>query len=393
MTGETPRANRDRMGYAALCGLFFAWGFASVIVDMTVPFLKDFFGLGYMQALLVQSSYFLAYLFLARASGELTVRIGLRGGVLVGLMLMFAGAVSIAGATHLERFEPILPGMFTLAAGVTFLQVAANPLAAGAGAATSMAQRLTFAQAFNSLGTVAAPLFASTVLFGEAQSLDGLAPVRGAYLIVAGLLTLLGVSTLVFLQRGGAPAPLADGAQEAPRTPLVLGAAAIFLYVGAEVSISSTLINYLGAPTIGADPARAAALASIFWGGALLGRFCGAPLLRKAGASDVLFWAAAGACALASLSSFTGGLVAAASILLIGLFNSVQFPTIFALATAGRSPQDKARAAGWLCTAIVGGGISPLVFGAIADMAGLSWALLAPALSYAYIAWYARYAA
>lgn len=394
-------ARRKYLSKSVLAMLFFAWGLVSVLIDMSIPVFKGAFELSFQQAFLVQFAFFTAYLFLGRLSGAIVARLGLRTGVLIGLGLMITGALSIVPATFSGTFNYVLPAIFAIACGITFLQVSANPLAAGMAGGSKSAGQLTLVQGLNSLGTFAAPFVASLLFFmGPHDGPADMAGVRLTFTAIAVLLVLLAGLIFTLLQTPQRPKP--ENAAGTPTTqtpaggtvPLIMGMAAIFVYVGAEVSISSTLINFLsGDNVLGVSAKTAASLAGIFWGGALIGRLFGSPILVRFGAARVLTICTLTASALLVCSGLSSGRMAAACILGVGLFNGVQFPTIFALSISGRSEENRARASGWLCTAIVGGGIIPLLYGRVADTAGLSAALIVPALCYIYICLFARVAA
>lgn len=382
-------------GRLTLLALFFVWGMVGVLVRMTVPQFKQVFDLGYRDAFLVQSAFFLTYLVFARASGTITARIGFQRGVRLGLGLMGLGALGLALATLIEQFTALLPSVFLLASGITFLQVAANPLAAVEGRLRTAAGNLTFAQAFNSLGTVVAPVVAGLTFFGTPSA--SLEPVRNLFAVIGLLVLVLGliagwtlhesnprVSPPVTVERT-APGP-------AELRLLIGGVMAIFLYVGAEVSITTTLINLLESEhSIAVDRATGAGLTALFWIGMMVGRFAAAPLLVRFDRSRVLFWAALLSALLCFIAASSAGVIGASAALSIGLFSGLQFPTIFAWASADLEPESRARAAGWLCTGILGGGVIPLFYGAVADSFTLQAALSVPAACFVGIAGFARY--
>lgn len=377
-------------GRITLLAVFLTWGVVGVLVRMTVPHFKAAFELGYRDALLVQSAFFITYLLFSRAGGAITARIGFRNGAMLGLVLMGLGALGLAAATYAGEFVALLPSIFVLASGITLLQVSANPLAAVEGHLRSASGNLTFAQGFNSLGTVAAPLIAGVAFLGTPDS--ALEPVRVLFVGVAVFVLLLALLARLTLRENDAaqsPRPeegRALGAVEAAR--LRAGVAAIFLYVGAEVAITTTLVNFLeGELAISRD--GAAALVALFWLGMLAGRFLSVPALLRFERQNVLAATAVLAALLCLIASTAGGGAAAIAILAVGLFAGPQFPTIFAIASADLEPQARAKAAGWLCTGIVGGGVVPLLFGEVADRFSLAAALWVPALCFGGIALFA----
>ncbi|MFB7881408.1 MFS transporter [Brevundimonas diminuta] len=377
-----------------LAVLFFTWGTVSVLIRTVTPHFKVAFDLSYRDALLLQFAFFLAYLVLSRTAGRITARMGFRSACMLGLMLMAAGSASLALSTLTHQFLALLPSIFILASGVTFLQVAANPLAAAMGGSRSAASNLTFVQGFNALGTVAAPFIASIAFLGSLQVGDimDLSPIRNLMLGVAmALLALCLIARKAFSAQPITEAPPEAGGvgplDAYARRRLVAGTMAIFAYVGAEVSIAAVLINLLEEDGIlSLTRNQSGPLTALFWGGALVGRFLGAPILMHAPRGQVLAAAALIAMGLSLVGLFGAGVVAGACLLAIGLFNAIQFPTIFAIASSDLEPPARAKASGWLCTGIIGGGLLPLVLGAIADSADLQTALIVPAVCYAYVA-------
>jgi MFS transporter, FHS family, L-fucose permease len=387
--------------------LFFVWGFATVLVDPLIPKLKALFTLDYTEVMLTQFSFFIAYFAVSLPAGMLIARIGYVRGIVVGLLLMALGCSLFSPAASLGVFPGFLLALFVMASGITTLQVAANPLIALLGPPHGAHSRLTFAQAFNSLGTAIGPYIGALfILAGGAAPLGADAPpaalaakrsaeahaIEGPFLAIAGGLVVLAlIFFLARRQRVGAAAQAAAGRKDLalfvqPR--LLCGALSIFAYVGAEVSIGSLMINYLSdSRTIGADLVTAGKLLTFYWGGAMVGRFIGAFVLTRIEAGTVLAACALGAAALASISALSAGMLAAATVLAIGLCNSIMFPTIFTLAIEGLG-HDTPRGSGLLCLAIVGGAIIPLLTGSAADHLGLSFALFVPALCYLWIAAY-----
>jgi len=395
--------------------LFFAWGLATVLIDSLVPKLKALFQLNYAEVMLTQFCFFLAYLLMSLPAGALLARVGYVRSILVGLTVMAGGCLLFTPAAKAGTYAGFLLALFVMASGITLLQVAANPLVALLGSEQTSHSRLNLAQAFNALGTFVGPLLGSWLILrhGLAAPADlaGLTPealatyrktqahdVQGLFWGIAA-----GLAVLVLLfwrfrffraeverrQAGGTPV------LELLRRPrLALGILSIFLYVGAEVSIGSVLTNYLMLPAVlGLGAASAGNCVSLYWGGAMVGRFIGSAVLRRAAPGLVLACCAAGAALLACTSALGTGLFAAAAILAVGLCNSIMFPTIFSLAIEGLG-EDTPRGSSMLCVAIVGGAVVPVLTGHVADQAGLAWALLVPALCYLGIAGYgllARY--
>lgn len=391
---------------ALVVALFFIWGFATVLVDTLVPKLKASFSLSYAEVMLTQFSFFLAYLIVSLPAGALVARIGYIHGIIVGLVLAAVGCVLFAPAAALGIFPGFLLALFVLAAGITILQVSANPLIAILGTRETSHSRLTLAQAFNSLGTTVGPwVGAAFILAANTPPASDAPPaafaayrqaeaqaVQTPFLGIAAVLIVVAAS-FWFSRRAAASFPDKPEALEAALTPLkkprlALGALSIFLYVGAEVSIGSLLINYLmQSSTLGVDPATGGRLISLYWGGAMVGRFLGSAVLRRVAAGTVLAACALGAAALAATSAVSVGMVAAVAVLAVGLCNSIMFPTIFALAIENLGDETP-QGSGILCLAIVGGAVVPVVTGFAADRVGLAAALFVPAACYLWIAIY-----
>ena len=387
--------------------LFFAWGFATVLLDTLVPKLKGVFDLSYTEVMLTQFSFFISYFLFSIPAGLILSRIGYIRGAVLGLVVMAAGCGLFLPAASLGLFPAFLIALFVMAAGITMLQVAANPFIELLGPESTSHSRLTLAQAFNSLGTTVGPWIGAMLILRRGVTIDthGLSPtalaaarqaeaqsVQLPFLIIAGMLAALAIAFWL-LRKSPAPAVAGQAKLSAilallGRPRLVLGALAIFVYVGAEVSIGSLLTNYLMQPSVLAIAAqRAGELVSLYWGGAMVGRFVGSYVLQRVRPGFLLAGCAVGACLLALTSSFSTGEVAAFSLIAVGLFNSIMFPTIFSLASeklGAETPQGS----GLLCMAIVGGAILPLATGALADTTSLATALLIPAAAYVWIAAY-----
>lgn len=386
--------------------LFFAWGFCTVLVDVLIPKLKATFSLGYAEAMLTQFCFFLAYFVVSIPAGLLISRIGYLRGIVLGLLVMAGGCLLFAPAASMGWYPAFLAALFVLAGGITIVQVAANPLAAGLGDPARAHSRLTLAQAFNSFGTMLGPLFGSALILAAgvsepAPGMDAAAlaalrveqagHVRVPYMIIAAVLVLL-AALCWWMRRSPVPEVRAVGHGDYLRLlkipKLSLGALSIFLYVGAEVAVGSALVNYLIMAGATSSEHSAGNLISVYWGLAMVGRFIGSWVLRFVAPGLVLAVCATGAAVLGLLAATTlEGTAAAVAILSIGLFNSVMFPTIFTLSIDGLG-EDTAGGSGILCLAIVGGAIVPLLMGLAADRIGLALALLVPVACYACIAGY-----
>lgn len=398
---------RTLLAFAAVTSLFFAWGFITSNNDPLIVALRAAFSLSYSEALLTQIVFFLAYGLLSLPAAWLSGRTGPVDMIIASLALMALGCLAVVLGTMTASFWPILAALFLVASGYTALQVSANPLAATLGSPSHTHFRLNFAQSFNSLGVVLGVHFGSLVMLGgpalaagpgagagrQAALLDA---VDQAYLVMAamlGLLFLLFICLRGFLGRVAPkqvqPAPAGMFDALASRWA-VFGAVAIGLYVGAEVSIGSIMINFLNQPDVLDMPLEEAGnhLANFYWGGALVGRLLGTLLLVRIRATRLLAACGLAACLLCLAVLAASGPVAGYSALAIGLFNSIMFPTIFTI-TLERSAVSHSATSGLLCLAIFGGAVLPLLVGATADMFGLSAAFAVPLAGYAVIAAFA----
>jgi FHS family L-fucose permease-like MFS transporter len=402
MTTDTSAGARRPTGLQAFVfALFFAFGGITSLNDVIIPKLKALFTLSYAEAMLVQSAFFAAYFIVSIPAAALVRRIGYMRSAVAGLLTMSVGGLLFVPASLQGRFGLFLLALFVLAAGITTVQVVANPLISMLGPPATASSRLTFAQAFNSLGTTLFPYVGSILILGSLASVDpaklsgeALTAFRNADTqIVArtyvGLaLALCVLAALVWSQRKRLverPAKhvsilRAFDLLAQPR--FAFGALCIFLYVGAEVSIGSLLVSYLmQADVFGLSPADAGKHVPWYWGGALVGRFIGAYVLRIFVPGKVLAAAAAGATGLLLLSANGAGSVSGWSLLAVGLCNSIMFPTIFSLASEGLGPRA-AEGSGMICVAIVGGAVVPLITGRSADFWGLKAALAVPGACY-----------
>jgi MFS transporter, FHS family, L-fucose permease len=391
--------------------LFFIFGGITSLNDVIIPKLKGLFTLNYAQVMLIQSAFFAAYFLISIPAAAIVTRVGYMRAAVIGLMTMTAGCLLFVPASSSGLFVTFLGALFVLAAGITIVQVVANPLISMLGNPATAHSRLTFAQAFNSLGTTVFPYVGSILILGSLATVDpttlsgralDLFRARETQVIVR---TYLGLATALALLAGLvwlARNRLAETPSEAPtfrhaltllrRARFGFGTLCIFLYVGAEVAIGSLIVNYLmQASVLGLDQEKAGEHVPLYWGGAMIGRFVGAYLLRVFSPGKVLAAAAAAVIALLLVSANSTGAVSARSLLAIGLFNSIMFPTIFSLACEGLGSRA-AEGSGIICVAIVGGAVVPLLTGHAADLAGLKAALAVPALCYAGICGFGVYA-
>jgi FHS family L-fucose permease-like MFS transporter len=361
--------------------------------------------------MLTPFAFFISYGVVSLPGAALVARAGYGRSILIALGTMIAGCLVIPVATAVQQYELVLIALFIIGSGITVLQLAANPLAAVLGSPERSHFRLTFSQAFNSLGTVISPWLGSKLMLSDGVFASGAAAadvaVRRAvslrkidmsFLLIAGMLALLAVFIWRFASRlnrsAPPPAPAGDSVLHALRSRwALLGAAAIFLYVGAEVTIGGMMTNFLHQPEVlDLSLERAGKLTSFYWMGAMIGRFAGSALLMRVRATVLLGLAAVAAAALCLSVSQETGIVAAGCAIAVGLFNSIMFPTIFTL-TLERSSASAAATSGLLCMAIIGGALLPQVGGRIADMAGLHTVFLLPMVAYAAISVFAMTAA
>ena len=403
---------RTLLAFAAVTTLFFAWGFITSNNDPLIVALRAAFHLNYTEALLTQIVFFIAYGLLSLPAAWVTSRIGAVDMILGALGLMAVGCLLVVVSTDAGKYWPILAALFVLAGGFTALQVATNPLAAELGPPHRSHFRLNFAQAFNSVGVVIGVHFGSLIMLRDpalrstrAAAMDParrgelLHAVDRAFLMMAALLVTLVVFFAILRRflirvvpsnRTRAPAAMF----EALRSPwAVFGAAAIGLYVGAEVSIGSIMINFLNQRSVLGLPFddAGAYLANFYWGSALCGRLVGTALLTRVRATGLLAGCGIVAALLCVIVLTVHGPIAGYAALAIGFFNSIMFPTIFTI-TLERSGVSQSSTSGLLCLAIFGGAVLPMAVGAIADRFGLSVSFVVPLVAYAFISLFAAVA-
>jgi FHS family L-fucose permease-like MFS transporter len=398
-----------RRPLAMVTTLFFMWGFLTSLNDILIPHLKTVFDLNYAKAMLIQFAFFTSYFVFSLPSGKLIDKVGYKKAMVAGLFTMGIGALLFLPAASVPSFPFFLTALIVLAAGMTILQVSANPYVAILGPEKTAASRLNLAQAFNSLGTTIGPKLGGMLILSgaplaagaiaamsatqlQAYRVEQASSVKMPYLVFALALMALGVAIALFKLPAIASVEQRSGAGHDSiwrHTHLILGAIGIFVYVGAEVSIGSFLVNYFSQPDIGnISELAAAGLLSFYWGGAMVGRFIGSALQQKIAANKILGVAAIVAALLVITSMLTFGHVAMWTIIAVGLFNSVMFPTIFTLGIEGLGPLT-GDGSGLLVAAIVGGAIIPELQGIIADRIGIHHAFFLPILCYIYIAYFA----
>lgn len=403
-----------RSALALVTTLFFMWGFLTVLNDILVPHFKAIFDLNYTRVMLIQFTFFSAYFLLSAPVGKIVGRIGYQPSMVLGLGVMGTGALMFLPAAGVPSYPLFLAALFVLAAGMTVLQVSCNPYVTVLGPPEGASSRLNLAQAFNSLGTAIAPwLGGLLILSNSAKTADEIramtpgalaayrlteaASVKTPYLVFAAILFALGVvlwrvklPVITSIEQHGEDA-IENGkvVHSAWRVRhLMLGALGIFLYCGAEVSIGSFLVNFFSQPEIGGLTEQTGArYVSYYWSGAMVGRFAGAWLTRRIPAGRLLALFALIASALVWVCIFSTGAVAMWTIILVGLFNSIMFPNIFALAIEGLG-RLTSQGAGILFMAALGPAVVPLAQGTLADRVGIHQAFVIPALCYLYVVYY-----
>jgi MFS transporter, FHS family, L-fucose permease len=399
----------DYRAMALVTTLFFAWGFLTCLNDILIPHLKTIFDLNYAGIMLVQFVFFGAYFVFSFPSAKIIDAVGYQRAMVIGLMTMAVGAALFVPAASVPSYPLFLAALIILAAGMTILQTSANPYVAVLGPPKTASTRLNLTQAFNSFGTFIAPWVGKVLILGAvaaplaievlrkmpadqlhayrvSQASSVKMPYIGFAIALFVLAIIIGVSRLPKIASAEAHGEVHDSIWKYRH--LVLGALGIFLYVGAEVSIGSFLTNYLNRPEIGdlALPV-AAGMLMYYWGGAMVGRFAGSYILTRVKTGTLLGINALVAALLVLTSMMTFGSTAMWSILLVGLFNSIMFPSIFTLGIAGLG-ELTGDGSGLLVAAIVGGAIVPELQGIIADRIGIHHAFFLPVLCYLYIAFY-----
>lgn len=398
-----------------LTSLFFMWGFLTSLNDILIPHLKAIFSLNYTQAMLVQFVFFVAYFLVSLPSSAIIEKVGYKRGIVLGLLIAGGGTLLFYPAASLRLYSVFLLALFILASGITILQVAANPYVSVLGKPETASSRLNLTQAFNSLGTTIGPVIGSVLILSVAvKSVDQLAAmsvgeieayklaeassVQFPYIGLTIALVLLAVIISFFKLPEINESEIEDESGE-PKVKLnieniwkvkhlILGAVGIFVYVGAEVSIGSFLVNFLGEKNIGGlTEVQAGSYVAFYWGGAMVGRFIGSALLQKIKPGKLLAINSFGAVFLVFLTIISSGTVAMVAILAVGLMNSIMFPTIFTLGVNSLGTYTK-KGSGILIMAIVGGALIPLFQGVLADSFGIQLAFILPLLCYVYIGYY-----
>jgi FHS family L-fucose permease-like MFS transporter len=386
--------------------LFFMWGLLTSLNDILIPHLKSVYNLTYVQAMLVNLAFFSGYFLLSVPAGALIRRTGYKAGAVIGLAVCAVGAALFYPAAT-SVYSLFLFALFVLAAGITILQVAANPYVTVLGKPSTASSRLNLTQAFNSFGTFVGPPIGGVLILSHiseagnpaamtaAERLAQAQAVQGPYLWLAGILAALAVLfaiiRLPIIRDDDTVAKSTGSVFQQKR--LMLGVLAIFVYVGAEVSIGSFLINYMEDPSIaGFTAEKGAKYVALYWGGAMVGRFIGSAVMRTISPGKVLAFNAAACIALLIATAFGHGHFAMWAVLLVGLFNSIMFPTIFSMSVHELGPLTS-QGSGLLVMAIAGGALVPVIQAQAADVIGLQTSFLIPAVCYGYILYFgAKYA-
>ncbi|MBB5940727.1 sugar MFS transporter [Xanthomonas sp. 3307] len=416
LSSSAPRAGHapsHRAALSLLASLFFMWGFITVINNTLLPHLRSVFALSYTQATLIESVWFIAYFFASLPAAKLIERIGYQRALVTGLGIMALGALGMIAAARLVSYGITLGSLFVIASGITLLQVAANPYVAVIGSPDTASARLNLVQAFNSVGTTLAPLFGGYLILGrstsgtakgdallltQAERLADAQSVQLPYLIVAAALVALAVVIARFkLPALGQDTRRATRQQRASHSlwrhrNLMLGIPAIFIYLIAEIGVSNLFINFVSQPQIGnLSHEQASHYLFLLWGGMMVGRFAGSALMRRVAPETVLALFSIGAFAVMLLTVFSTGHVAMWSLIAVGLFHSIMFPTIFTLGIKGLGPLTE-EGSGLLIMAIAGGALV-VVQGWLADHVGLQHAFLLTAACELYVLFYALWGA
>lgn len=395
-----------------LASLFFMWGFITVINNTLLPHLRSVFELNYTQTTLIESVWFIAYFFASIPAAKLIERIGYQKSLVVGLLIMAAGALGMVLAASLPSYGVTLVMLFVIASGITLLQVAANPYVAVIGPPETASSRLNLVQALNSAGTMLAPLFGAYLILGrskggtaqtgtvltQAERLADAQSVILPYVLVAIVLVVLAV----VIARFPLPAMGSSTSRVAKEDRknhslwkhrnLVFGIPAIFIYLIAEIGVANLFVNFVSQPQIANVTAeQAGRYLTFLWGGMMIGRFAGSAIMQRIPAETVLAAFSVGAFIVMLITVFTTGPVAMWALISVGLFHSIMFPTIFTLGIKGLGPLTE-EGSGLLIMAIAGGALV-VVQGKLADTFGLQPSFLLTAACELYILFYALWGA
>ncbi len=416
--------------FIAVTTLFFAWGFITSLIDPLVAAVKGIFTLSDRQAMLSASAFFIAYGLVSFPAAAVIAKWRAVPSILVALAMMVLACLIMLGAANIANYNLVLLGLFVLASGITILQVAANPLAAALGDPAKSHFRLTLAQTFNSFGTIIGPMLGSILFLKGVEVEEGVAlteEVRNnallgidtAYFWICGLLVLLFVFFFFARKTVAGAAPVIGSGKNifqligdaVSSKWALIGAAAIFLYVGAEVAIGAQMALFLNSPDVwrGSDAPFAVPLlgwamgsdgiggvglqeagkaVTFYWTGAFVGRLAGSALLYYFRAHRLLMLFTAIAAAMCLYVFAIGGVSSGFIALAIGLFNSIMFPVIFTLTLERSSASEEATSA-MLCTGIVGGAAIPFIVGIVSGETSYIFAFIVPAVCYALLCLFA----
>jgi FHS family L-fucose permease-like MFS transporter len=397
VTGESPKNYIGPL--AILTTLFFMWGSLTSLNDVLIPYVQHVFKIKIAASMLIQTAFFSAYFIFSVPASKIIDWIGYKKAIVVGLFTMVVACLAFYPAAKIPSFPFLLTALIILATGITVLQVAANPYVAILGKPQTASSRLNLTQAFNSLGTAVFPWIGARLILGTTATAANLNASTEANAVVklyvhffATALALLAIG--IWLSKlptiSAAQHHLGEHVNDSvwKHPNLVFGAIGIFVYVGGEVAIGSSIANYLALDNIGgfissasipdaairyrAALAVAARYISLYWLGAMIGRFIGSALLQKIKPGKLLALAAIMAGLLVTISVTTSGHTAMWSILAVGLFNSIMFPCIFTMGIAELGPLT-GDGSGILNMAIVGGAIIPWIVGKAADLINRSY--------------------
>jgi MFS transporter, FHS family, L-fucose permease len=393
VTETTESKTRNyKTAFALMSSLFFIWGAIVSLNDILIPHLKSLFNMNYTETMLIQFCYFGAYFTMAIPASMVIGKIGYKNGIVLGLSIVGIGCLIFLPAAQIISYGLFLFGLFVMATGNVFLQVVGNPYVSILGAPETASSRLNLAQGINSLATTLAPLIGAYLILGKFNNnAEHAATVQAPYvgLAIASLL-IAAIFAMIKLPTIKGNSGKKSKTNVLRFRQLRLGVIALTLYVGAEVSIGSFIVSYLGEPYVAGMPAQTAAkYIPLYWGGLMIGRFLGAAILQKFSAQKVLVLASVAAFVFVGVTILTTGFVSMWAMLLVGLFNSIMWSNIFALSINGLGDLT-IKASGVLVMAPVGGAILPLLQGVLADipMIGLHYAFILPLLCYLFIFFY-----
>jgi MFS transporter, FHS family, L-fucose permease len=377
-----------------MVSLYFGIGFITALNDILVPHFKDLFHLTNVTALLVQFCFFGAYFVMSVPSGWIVGKIGYKSGIVVALSVMGLGLLVFLPASVVIFYPLFLFALFVVGSGLALLQVAINPYIGALGSPETASSRLNLAGGFNSIATTIAPRVGAAFIFiaAGASAAQLAHSVRMPYVILATCAFTMAIVTAFVqlpdvIEKGGAESKSDGSAWKFSH--LRLGALAIFFYVGAEVAIGSIMITYLSQPSMGGLSHEAAArYVSLYWGGAMAGRFIGFVALRKVRAQRALAFVSLVAAVLIGVAIATHGHVAMWAVVSCGLFNSVMWPCIFPLSVNGLG-RFTSQGSGILITMVVGGAVIPEIQGFLSDTVGYQRSFAIVLLCYVYIFFFA----